>query len=287
MKLYLNFLFIVIGLVIAYNLYGIVTFQKDEPIPFVFNEPKLPPEIVEATEPKVDEAVSVAVTKTQNGLQTYNALSYSVPEQGKDTFNTLITKMREGDLPVYFITASDAANNNMRSFELLSFSTPLKPLSTTSCKGEPLNSFIIGTSETDRLICDVDRTAPDATTKADVLMIGGPGNDIIIDADGNRIVNGGTGDDQITLGGGRSIIVLDASWGHDTLSVKCVGANIDPTQIPEGFPIPWTSPTSNFIVLGQGIQPQDIEWRGNVLTHKVTGDTLTVNQNCFTVVPAI
>ena len=62
---------------------------------------------------------------------------------------------------------------------------------------------------------------------------------------------------------------------------------INPGEVPTGFSIPWVYKTTNFIVLGNSINPKDIEWRGNVLTNKVTGDTLSVNQNCFTVVPSI
>jgi len=110
---------------------------------------------------------------------------------------------------------------------------------------------------------------------------------MITDAVGNRVVNGGTGNDTIKLGQGRTIIVLDASWGKDTVTVDCTGAMIAQTDIPTGFSIPWIYKTENFIVLGNSINPKDVEWNGNVLTHKVTGDTLTVNQNCFTVVPAL
>jgi hypothetical protein len=62
---------------------------------------------------------------------------------------------------------------------------------------------------------------------------------------------------------------------------------VNEAEIQKGFPIPWVYKTTNFIVLGDGIDPKDVSWKDNVLTNTVTGDTLTVNQNCFTVVPSV
>ena len=181
----------------------------------------------------------------------------------------------------------------MRTFETLrmpmdSVIDPSKSKQSLNCTSKmPVANIVFGTSGKDVIVCDAVRDVMGTGIDPDFIFIGGPENDQITDTPGNRIVNGGTGNDVLNLAAGRTIVLLDSSWGKDTLTIDCVGAFIDTSQIPTGFPIPWLSKTTNFIVLGRSINPADVYWNGNVLTHKATGDTLTVNQNCFTVVPAI
>jgi Ca2+-binding RTX toxin-like protein len=292
MKPYINFLIFVLAAIALYTAYGMFAFQEDEPKPFVFNEPKLPVDLILKDE---ENPNSPAIEMAQKALTYYRDEQKKAPQQANDTVALLVDRMTNSDLPLYFLSAPNAQNGNKRSFETLKISSDsiIDPsLSqnklTLNCSAKaPMANMIIGTYGKDVIGCDMPRQIQGGTADADVMFIGGPEDDVISDVTGNRIVNGGTGNDTIKLGAGRSIIVLDASWGKDTVSVDCTGATIQPAEIPSGFAIPWVYKTTNFIVLGNSINPKDVEWRGNVLTHKITGDTLTVNQNCFTVVPAL
>jgi Ca2+-binding RTX toxin-like protein len=199
--------------------------------------------------------------------------------------------MIEGwSLPSYFLSAPDASAGGMRVFQMLSLNvtdmaTDKSPL---DCKGKDAAAgVVVGSSGQDVLSCGLNRDITGKTFEKDVVFIGGPDNDKITDSVGNRIINGGTGDDSISVGAGRTLLVLDAAWGHDTVTMDCTGATVNEAEIQKGFPIPWVYKTTNFIVLGDGIDPKDVSWKDNVLTNTVTGDTLTVNQNCFTVVPSV
>lgn len=297
MKPYVNFLIFVLVAIGLYTAYGMLTFQVDEPTPFVFNEPKMPVELILADEANTPDAKqkSLAVEEAQKALTYYRSEQKKVPQQANDTIAILVDRMTNSDLPLYFLSGANGQNGDQRSFETLRIdsSSIIAPSSASaklslSCSAKtPSANIIVGTSQKDAISCDMNRGTVGLTNEADLMLVGGPDDDTITDATGNRIVNGGTGNDTVKLGAGRSIIVLDASWGKDSVTVDCMGSSIAPSQIPSGFSIPWVYQTMNFIVLGNSINPKDMEWRGNVLTHKVTGDTLTVNQNCFTVVPAL
>lgn len=306
MKPYIHFLIFVIIAVAFYTVYGMFTFQVDQPEPFVFNEPKLPVELVlmdEAkTKPSDMKEKSLAVEEAQKALTFYEAQEKLAPEQAKDTMSALLARMINSDLPLYFLSGPDKESGKRRIFETLKIDfnsivavsgspSMAKPVLNCNTKS-PIAGIVIGTSGKDVIGCDVSRStdvtaANSGQSFPDILLIGGPEADVITDVNGNRIINGGTGDDIITLGAGRSIILLDSSWGKDQLTVDCSGGFVKEAEIPRGFVIPWIYKTSNFIVLGNSIDPKDVEWKGNVLTHKITGDTLAVNQNCFTVVPSL
>jgi hypothetical protein len=107
---------------------------------------------------------------------------------------------------------------------------------------------------------------------------------MITSLEGNAIINPGSGNDVITAGTGRLLLVLEDGWGNDTLTFSCQDAEVFPNDIPKDFPVPWVQKSINFIVLSPRINRADVEWNGNVLTNKTTGDTLSVSQNCFNVV---
>lgn len=299
MKPYINFLIFVIAAIALYAAYGMFTFQVDEPKPFVFSEPKMPPELIlmdESAENTPDaKQRALAVEEAQKAVNYYSDEQKKAPQQVNDTIALLVERMTNSDLPLYFLSGANGQNGNRRIFETLKIDSGSivdpsisNSKQTLNCISKtPMANIIIGTSGKDTIGCDSVREVNGSVSAPDVMLIGGPDDDLITDVNGNRIVNGGTGNDTIRLGAGRSIVVLDASWGKDNLTVDCTGAAISPNEIPSGFAIPWVYKTANFIVLGNSINPKDLEWRGNVLTHKVTGDTLTVNQNCFTVAPAI
>lgn len=295
MKQYINLLVFVLVAIAIYTAYGIFTFQKDEPQKFVFNEPKLPPELIAQDDApqRPDEAKQQkqAVEDAQTALTNYHDIMTKLPQQPKDTLSVLIDRMTTSDLPLYFLGAADPQKGNLRSFETLKIDTDSvidasQKKQNLNCMAKmPVAKILIGSAGKDIMACDASRSLVGPARDPDYIFIGGPENDQITDATGNRIINGGTGDDDIRLGAGRSIIMLDASWGHDTVTVDCAGAVVSDREIPKDFPIPWIYKTMNFIVLGKSIDPKDVVWDKNVLKDKVTGDTLTVNENCFTVVP--
>lgn len=297
MKPYINLLIAVIVVVVLSTIYGIFTFQVDEPRPFVFSEPKLPSELIQNDEASsaANKQQDLAVEEAQKALNYYRAEQKRAPQQANDTLALLVDRMTNSDLPLYFLSGKNPQNGDRRVFETLKISsestidpaTAQKKISLNCTSKMPVATIILGTDGKDAITCDAVRDTAGQGLDPDYMLIGGPEDDQITDAAGNRIVNGGTGNDTITLGAGRNIVILDASWGKDTLKVDCTNALIQQNEIPAGFAIPWIYKTMNFIVLGNSIDPLDVEWVGNVLTHKVTGDTLTVTDNCFTVVPKL
>lgn len=287
---------ILIGLVL-YTVYGLVTYEPQRAAPFVFAEPQLPPELVEMQKAEAADATpltaaqqqqaSAAVAQISQAINLYQTYEKDAKPQALNTFESINTAVLNGKLPAYLLSQS-LDPQQLRSFELITLD-PKKNVSiqgtdvSVNCqKDAALYDIVTGDNGDNRLECN----APASVVALDRVFLGGPGNDTIVSAFGNRIIDAGTGDDNITAGPGRTIILLDDAWGKDTLTVDCAQTTIQKDEIPANFPVPWTNEYTNFIVLSPSLNRADISWNGLVLTNKSTGDTLSVNQNCFNLISA-
>lgn len=298
MRLVTFLIFFIVFAAAAYAAFSVITFEPDPIAPLVFVEPdieqlktlgifpgvpKSDTVLNQAQEVRADQAVE----KIAAAMATYQNLSSKAKEPLKTTIEILNGAMSSGKLPAYFLSNRDAANPK-REYQTLginlssmvSVQPPQTYATCASGAGGPTN-ILVGDENANSLTCPLA-----GAISGDQIFLGGPGNDTITDASGNRIVNSGSGNDTIKLGPGRSIIVLEEGWGTDTLTVDCSGAKVEANEIPADFPVPWVSKFSNFIVLSPHIAIQNVIWQGNTLTNISTGDQLTVNENCFTLVSA-
>jgi hypothetical protein len=285
-------LVVILLAVTLYTAYGLMTFQPDEAKPFVFSEPVLPPELDEDAQtdqqPQMSaaqqEQANAAMAQLSQAMTLYENYKSTAPAQAASTFDLLNRAIFNSKLPAYLVSQSKDGMN-LRKFELITLdpnkSNAIKPGETALTCNAGAVDILIGDNGNNKLGCD----ALASSAALDRMFLGGPGADEINSAHGNRIINAGTGDDTITTGAGRTVILLDDAWGQDTLTVDCTEAKINNSaELPPNFPIPWVQPFTNFIVLGPRINPADVSWNGLVLTNKATGDTLTVNENCFNLV---
>lgn len=296
MRQALTLLVIILVAVGLYTAFGLITFTPDEAKDFVFEEPTLPPELAGeassappevALTPEQQQQTTAAMARLTQAVALYQDYEKNSSGQAASTFNLLNTAIINGKLPAYLLT--QARNQEaLRNFELITLDP--KKIGMVAAGQPSLNcgsgstgyDILVGDNTANTLNCE----APLPTAPLDRVFLGGPGDDKIISAAGSRIINAGTGDDSITAGLGRTIILLDGAWGHDTLTVDCSGTTVDKSEIVPGFPVPWVHPFTNFIVLAPSINLADIEWQGLVLTNKTTGDTLSVNENCFNLISA-
>jgi hypothetical protein len=306
MRKSITILIVIIAAAALFTLFKLASFEADQPEPFVFAEPKLPEgatpdQVINApTEaendltPEQKQQKAMAVSQLESALALYKGYEKNVPPQAAATISALSQMVLEGKLPGQFLSVKEAGSP-LRVFEVLKLSPQnsqieegkeeASSISSLSCLDKtPLGAILVGNENDNELVCDLLGLDPARRPTEDRLFLGGPGNDRIQDTVGNRLINGGSGDDQISVGSGRTLIFLEAGWGKDTLTVDCVGAEVSPSEIPSGFPIPWTYKYSNFIVLGPGINGTDVAWDGLALKNTSTGDSLTVTQNCFNVV---
>lgn len=285
--------FIILILISAglYTAYGIVSFEPEKPAPLVFEEPNpeslrslgiIPQDSKTAVQlsPEQQDQAQAAVDKISEALTVYKQYEDESTLRVKDTLSILTGAMGSGRLPAYFLTVKDTLHPE-RTFEMLKLN-PANSLETTATQ-KTLNctnasSVMIGNDQDDVLGCS------STDTTFDRVFIGGPGNDTITDTFGNKIINPGSGNDMISLGAGRNIIVLEPSWGKDKVMVDCKGAVVADDEVPKDFPVPWVSKFTNFIVLSPRISKDSVKWKGNTLTNSESGDTLLVNENCFTLV---
>lgn len=298
MKPTIKLIALLLVLVAGYALYSLVTFQPDQEYEFTFKEPTLPPDIqanIDA-ENQADKGLTPqqitqrnqALSMVQQAIDQYQMLEQSLPPQASSTMAILNGYFLSGQLPAYFLGMSDSTKG-IRQYGPLAVSSLNTVVADSSrknigCTSDSTGSeTLIGNEFDNNIECD---NMNKAIGHGDRFILGGPGNDKITDTYGNRIINGGTGNDIITAGPGRTILILEDGWGQDTLNIDCGDAAVTPTQVPSEFPTPWLYKFNNFIVLSPRVDPNDVEWVGNVLKSKSGTDTLTVNQSCFTVVPA-
>ncbi len=288
------YLFIaIIAAVSLYVAYEMVTFEQDPATPFVFSTPVLPEGITIGNgNENLTPEQRLAWEKTNDAIQvtvnTYSAARESIPQQAVETLDILTNQTVDGHVPPLFLTMVDPSTNR-RTYETLKIDPTQSATITTEkksimCESQvPSSKVLIGNDEDNTLECSLQNEF----AVADRMFLGGPGNDKITDIYGNRVVNGGTGNDTIALGKGRSIIILDAGWGNDQLTVDCDGATVAAAEVPPESGIPYPYSHANLIVLSPRIQTKDIKWDGNVLKSLNSADTLTVNEKCFSVVPAV
>ncbi len=284
-----------LSLVALYAAYNIFTFESDQPYEFTFKEPVLPPELIEEQKkiaqneltPEQQTKRDTAMNVINNAIEAYQDYEVRMPAQASSTLSMFNGYFLSGDLPPHFLGMADIATGR-RSYAPLQFSTETVTIAeggkrNISCLHEPSGTETLIGNEDDNVIeCDsINR----GIGNGDRLILGGPGDDKITDTYGNRIVNGGSGNDTIALGPGRSIIVLEDGWGKDQVTVDCSGTNVAAIQIPSDYPGLWHYKTSNFIVISPRIDPEALVWEGLTLKNKSGDDELTVNENCFTVVP--
>ena len=277
----------------AYTAYGILTFETEKPAPLVFQEPDVQSLIAQGIlpadysqnknqtdlSPEQKQQANLAVQKISEAMTIYQGYANQAPARLKETINILNGAMGSGLMPAYFLNVKDVLRPQ-RVFDVLKFNPTAvqEAAGATPLECDSNTSVMLGDDAANKLNCT------STVSKGDQIFVGGPGGDAITDTLGDRIVNGGSGNDVITLGPGRSIIVLEENWGHDQVNIDCRGAAIDPSEIPPGFLVPWVSKFTNFIVLSPRISKDAVKWTGNVLTDTSTGDTLTVSENCFTLV---
>jgi hypothetical protein len=280
--------------IIGYMFWGIAS-REPTPLPRVTFDQNAPdpaaalPEVIGAGQtqalpdipltPEQKKQAEEAIVKITEAVTGYRDLQKTLTRPASDAMATLNAGIVSGRLPAYFLSGSIP-----RQFETLKFdpqaiiTTEEEGKNDIFCQGN--QSILIGNDLANNIACENPAVAP----ANDKLIMGGPGDDTINDTAGNRIINPGSGDDVITVGKGRTIILLDEAWGNDKLTIDCADAKVTPDQIPLGFPVPWTASFTNFIVLSPQIAPASISWQGNVLNNSVTGSTLSVNENCFTLV---
>ena len=293
MRLIVIFILAIIVGAGLYTAYGVFTFEAEKPAPLVFKEPDIKDlqslgysvgeynagKVEVALTPEQKQQASLAVTKIAQAMTIYQDNEKKATPRLQESLNILNGAIGSGILPAYFLNVKDVLHPE-RSFDTLKFNpTAVKAaMGTAAASCDNSTNVMIGDEADNTLSCTSTEVS------GDQIFIGGPGNDTISDTLGDRIINAGGGDDTITLGPGRNIIILEENWGKDSLTVDCSGASIAANEVPAGFAVPWVSKFTNFIVLSPRIQQDSVNWQGNILTNASTGDSLTVSENCFTLV---
>ncbi len=266
------------------------------------------------------------VSKIKRAIGVYKRFEEEAPQQAKQTIQLIIGMVQEGKLPSYFIRVPHPGEviDKTRKFDMLDFS-PENYLE-VNAKNEPLNcEDIVGKAPTDlsrykletqsdglrKYVC-VEEPCPRyeyadimignaldnkiycepkmKEYSGDQLYILGPGDDIMDDKYGNKIVNGGTGNDDLRLGGGRKILVFEEGWGNDKIYADCINSKVDRRSVLSvEAPVFWKYKYTNFIIFGPTVNPEDMEWETKQkLVNKRTGDSITFknDSSCFNLIYA-
>ena len=112
------------------------------------------------------------------------------------------------------------------------------------------------------------------------------GDDEIDDSWDDDIINAGPGNDTIDAGWGNDIIFFNYGWGEDQIRKTCHFAAYVPQDAPRASTVQWSQewPYMNFLVFGKDVRRDDIVVFDDKLVHRQTGDSITINGNCFNLV---
>jgi hypothetical protein len=264
---------------------------------------------------EIADARAVATT----AFETYNVYQRDLPKQANESMLLLMRLMAKGKLPTHFVSVSPPGyEQEPLFFETLSLDPfnavnlrltqgramcddvegGSKDAITTrydvvrdslgkasykcvdqNCPKHEYYDIMIGDMLANKFLCDPKLRPLDG----DQIYLGGPGEDVIRHTMGNVIVDGGTGNDSLALGPGRKIMIFSQGWGKDRITLDCAGAEVQKNQLP-AFAIPWKYDFSNFLIFGQGIQPEDLKFNGLEIEHITSGDKVTFSDYCFNIV---
>lgn len=240
---------------------------------------------IPADSSKMDETYDIknaslpALVKDINPEQTlagYREILSSFPSEGQSTLEVLIRAMEIGELPVLHVdTNLNSSGEPPLDLQPLVYSH--HKFLTDKVKSDPCrkiqqnlesNVILIGGPDRDTLECPFHKA----------IYIGGDGPDELKGAFKNGIYNPGPGDDAVDTVHGRSVIVLEKGWGHDSLTATCHSL-IDPENKEW---LGWPHKYHNFVVFGPDILPKHLRRESEkVIIHVPTGDKLTMKNTCF------
>jgi hypothetical protein len=123
-------------------------------------------------------------------------------------------------------------------------------------------------------------------SRGNQLYMMGDGNDVVDDAWDDDIIYGGPGNDYLDSGWGNDIFYFGYGWGEDTIEKTCHDSLFDRRNTHSSEKYYWAKDWhySNFIVFGPKIKTSDIIKVKNKLIHKITGDSITLKNDCFNLV---
>jgi Ca2+-binding RTX toxin-like protein len=112
------------------------------------------------------------------------------------------------------------------------------------------------------------------------------GDDHVDDSWDDDIIYGGPGNDILDAGWGNDLLFFNYGWGQDTVRKTCHSSSYVPQDSINSANVYWAPdwPYKNFIVFGKDVRREDIVSVNDKLVHKVTGDSISIDGNCFNVV---
>ena len=80
------------------------------------------------------------------------------------------------------------------------------------------------------------------------------------------------------------MIYVEPNFGADTVEMDCSQSHLNLLDQATLGIVPWSHEYVHFIVFDSRISKEDVIISGNVIKHKITGDRMTFNENCFNVI---
>ena len=228
------------------------------------------------------------VNTMTDGILKYDQGWIELPAQATTISSTIVASIKRGLLPIYYPVSNFQgmaikAQQNYLTIELMSQDIAQVPdgaeegaLSTAQCASEK-DGFILGDTGANILDCD-KRTY--ARTR---FYLSGPGNDQV-NVRGNAIIDAGTGNDKITAGPEFTMIYVAPNFGSDIIKMDCSQSHLNLMDQTTLDIVPWSHEYVHFVVFDSRISKEDVIISDNVIKHKITGDRMTFNKNCFNVV---
>ncbi len=239
-----------------------------------------------STNQKKKDAI-IAILKP--AIELYSTELSNTPSQVRSLSLSILNAIKQGSLPILYPLSNHEPSTQSISYwheytTINSVSREVSQVPETADDDKislaECNSgnegFLLGDTGKNKLSCTKD-------TGTNVrFFLGGPGSDII-EAKGNAIINGGSGNDAIIAGSEFTMIFVEPNFGTDTVDVDCIKSKADIRDKNKNV-IPWKYAFTHFIVFDSRVSKDNIVISDNSLEDTITGDKIVLRENCFNVV---
>jgi hypothetical protein len=256
---------------------------------------------------EIRESITVVDLTTklthEQALELYQRMVDALPEKTKHTFQFLIDLMKKGRMPVFYpgakvvggqyfetlqfnpkgvvtLTTQDFKECGKRSWNSNTRADWVEDcLSKGQCPPITETGVIIGNDDGNKISC----------FSGNFLHLLGNGTNEVQHSYGSSIIQSGSGDDSIKIGGETTILVFQKNWGKDTVEQESSHGKWLDVIKDSPAKEEWNKAGfkhQHFMVFGPGIFPQDLQWESHdrdpksglaprVLRNAKTGDTIT------------
>ncbi|MGB1077141.1 MAG: hypothetical protein ACPG05_02455 [Bdellovibrionales bacterium] len=269
--------------------FSVLTYEAETPIRYDLTPPSAEDEIAEKKalelSPEDQKRKDEIMSFLKTALDAYNTEWSAFPVQVSDVSLALLSAIQSNDLPTFYPISSHSNTPSVAEYRtIMPVSAMIQQVPENMDEGvvsiaqceTGSEGFILGDTGRNTLSCKKP------TREKFRLYFSGPGDDTI-NVRGNALINSGSGNDVIEVGPEFTMIYVEPNFGMDSIKMDCTKANEVASNSNPAIP-DWKYDFKHFLIFDSRIAKDDVSVSGTAIRHDVTGDQITLNENCLNIV---